>query len=223
MSGPYPPHHATGASGPKFSGPPRDQPPGGYPQDRAGGRFDPGPAAAAYPGTLPPPVQYPRRRRWPVVAAIAVAVAVVAAIVVGLVLVVRDQPAEESAVLTPASAQQAIQTYLDALSDADIQTIAKNTLCGLYDGVKDRRSDDALAKLSAEAFHKQFSKAEVTSVDAMVFASPTAAQALFTMKVVPAGRTGSGAEIERQGVAQMLVYNNQVLVCSYVLRTAGTF
>ena len=87
-------------------------------------------------------------------------------------------------------------------------------LCGLYDGVKDRRTDDALARMSSEAFQKQFARADVTSVDTVVFASPNSAQALFTMKV---------AGVERQAVAQLLVHNNEILVCSYVQRTAGAF
>jgi hypothetical protein len=61
----------------------------------------------------------------------------------------------------------------------------------------------------------------VTGVDTIVFASPTAAQVLFSMKAVPAG--SSAGSVERQGVAQVLVYNNDILVCSYVLRTAGMF
>jgi hypothetical protein len=64
---------------------------------------------------------------------------------------------------------------------------------------------------------------QVTSVDTIVFASPTAAQVLFTMKVVPAGSTRDPGSAERQGVAQVLSYNNEILVCSYVLRTAGMF
>ena len=112
---------------------------------------------------------------------------------------------------------------MDALSDGDIQTIARNSLCGLYDGVRDRRTDDALARLSSEAFQTQFSKADVTSVDTMVFASPTSAQALFTMRVVPAkGARGEGGT-ERQAVAQLLAHNNEIVVCSYVQRTAATF
>ena len=104
-----------------------------------------------------------------------------------------------------------------------MEAISRNSLCGLYDGVKDRRSDDALATLSSDAFRKQFSSVEVTSIDTMVLASPTAAQVLFTMKVVPARGGRSGGDAERQGVAQVLAYNGEILVCSYVLRTAGMF
>jgi hypothetical protein len=41
------------------------------------------------------------------------------------------------------------------------------------------------------------------------------------MRVTSAIR-GGGA-VERQGVAQLLSYDNEILVCSYVLRTAGVF
>ena len=112
---------------------------------------------------------------------------------------------------------------LDALSDGDIQTISRNTLCGLYDGVRDRRTDDALARLSSDAFQKQFSKADVTSVDTMVFASPNSAQVLFTMKVMPAAGSRGNDGTERQAVAQLLTHDNEILVCSYVQRMAGTF
>ena len=35
--------------------------------------------------------------------------------------------------LTTASAQTAIQNYLDALQRGDVETIARHTLCGLFD------------------------------------------------------------------------------------------
>jgi len=177
-----------------------------------------------YSPALPPPLPYPpARRRAPLIAAIAIGVATAIAVVTAVVFGVRDDDAAPTAALTPTAAQHAIQNYLDALSDGDIQTISRNTLCGLYDGVKDRRTDDALARLSSETFRKQFSHAEVTSVDTMVFTSTTSAQALFTMRVAPTAgnRTDDGAE--RQAVAQLLVHDGQLLVCSYVQRTAGTF
>ena len=93
--------------------------------------------------------------------------------------------------MTTASAKTAIQEYLDALQRGDIETIARHTLCGLFDAVKERRSDLALADLSSDAFRKQFSKADVTSIDKMVFSSPYQAQVLFTMRVSPAGSRSS--------------------------------
>ena len=64
----------------------------------------------------------------------------------------------------------------------------------MYDAVRDRRSDQALAKLSSDAFRKQFSEAQVTSIDKIVYWSHYQAQVLFTMRVEPA--TG-GAKRDR--------------------------
>ncbi len=147
----------------------------------------------------------------------------VAGIVVAAVLAGRGPAPSSNTGLTADAVKVAIQKYLDALSDGDIQNISRNTLCGLYDGVKDRRTDDALARMSSDAFQKQFAKADVTSVDTMVFSSPNSAQVLFTMKVAPATGSRDGGGIERQAVAQVLAYDNQILVCSYVQRAAGTF
>jgi hypothetical protein len=235
MAGPYPPHQGTGAFGP-YSDPHPSRPfsaPPVYPEAYANpyqpAPFAPpgpppgaGPASGAYPGPLPPPLPYPKRRRWRVVTGVLVALAVIAGLVTAVMFTVHDDSAKQNTVLTAATAQQAIQDYLNALSKDDVEAISRNSLCGLYDGVKDRRSDDALATLSSDAFQKQFSSVQVTGVDTIVFASPTAAQVLFSMKAVPAG-SGSAGDVERQGVAQVLVYNNDILVCSYVLRTAGMF
>jgi hypothetical protein len=109
---------------------------------------------------------------------------------------------------------------LDALDHRDTETIARNALCGIYDAVRDRRSDQALAKLSSDAFRKQFSEVEVTAVDKVVYLSQYQAQALFTMKVSPFA--GGPMHGQVQGIAQLLFQRNQILVCSYVLRTAGS-
>jgi hypothetical protein len=221
MAGPYPPHQGSGADGPypeSHPGAQHSQPfavPPTYPEAYVN------PYPAAHHHWHLPPVPYPKRRRWRVVLGVLVALAVIGALVTAVVFGVRSTSGTNGTVLTASSAQKAIQDYLDALSNDDVETIARNSLCGLYDGVKDRRSDDALATLSSDAFKKQFSSAQVTSVDTIVFASPTAAQVLFTMKVVPAG--GGQGSAERQGVAQLLAYNNDILVCSYVMRTAGMF
>ncbi|CAJ1582168.1 hypothetical protein [[Mycobacterium] wendilense] len=209
MAGPYPPHQGN-------------DPSGEYPVSPNYGPnyVDP---AGAFPGPVPQPVPYPKRPRWPVLAAGIVVLAAVAGIVAALVFAGGEKSsATAGGAITTDSAQRAIQAYLDALSNKDLEVIARNTLCGIYEGVKDRRSDDALAKMSADAFEKQFSSAEVTSVDAIVFASPNSAQVLFTMRTEPARGT-RGGPTERQGVAQLLSYDNQILVCSYVLRTAGAF
>ena len=230
MAGPYQPHQGTDPYPsqplpyPETSGALSPAP--SYPGTSYPGTSYPGtsyPVGTSYPGTLPPPLPYPKRRRGRTIAAVLVSLAVVAGIVVAAVFAGGDNATNQPALLTPAASKAAIQNYLDALSDGDIQTISRNTLCGLYDGVRDRRTDDALARLSSDAFQKQFSKADVTSVDTMVFASPNSAQVLFTMKVMPAAGSRGNDGTERQAVAQLLTHDNEILVCSYVQRTAGTF
>ena len=108
-----------------------------------------------------------------------------------------------------------------------IETVARHTLCGLFDAVKEHRSDLALASLSSDAFRKQYSRAEVTSIDKMVLWSPNQAQVLFTMKVAPAAdpstRSLPPKSDEEQAVAQLLAQDNEILVCSYLPRTAGQY
>src|SRR6478609_4679648 len=178
-----------------------------------------------YPAMLPPPLQYPKRRWWPIAAVVA-AVVVVAALIGAIVFASRNDNAPGHTALTDASAKAAIQEYLDALSKGDDQTVARHTLCGLFDAVKERRSDLALASLSSDAFRKQYSKAEVTSIDKMVLWSPNQAQVLFTMKVAPAigsTRVLQPKTDEEQAVAQLLAQDNEILVCSYLPRAAGQF
>jgi hypothetical protein len=210
MTGPYPPDYGAGPVGPQIYTP---QP---YPEN----------APSPYPSMLPPPLQYPKRQWWKTIAAVAVAIVAVAALVTAIVVAARDNAASHSA-LTDASAKAAIQEYLDALSKGDDQTVARHTLCGLFDAVKEHRSDLALASLTSDAFRKQYSHAEVTSIDKMVLWSPNQAQVLFTMKVAPAtGSTTRGQQLkndEEQAVAQLLAQDNQILVCSYLPRTAGQF
>jgi len=234
MSGPYPPPF-QGAPGPDQTDPHLGQsayPPnrgqawGPYrPLDPPNTPFYPGPAGVGYPGPPgpgPAPVPYPKTGRWKPIVAVVLSVAIIAAVIAAVVFIGRDDAGRGGTALTTTTVQESIQGYLDALGDGDVEAISRNALCGLYDGVRDRRSDDALARLSSDAFQKQFSSAQVTSVDAMVFASPNSAQVLFTMQVVPTSGNRGGDD-ERQGVAQVLAYGDQVLVCSYVLRTAGTF
>ena len=136
----------------------------------------------------------------------------------------RTGRAASGGALTEASAKAAIQDYLDALSNGDDETVARHTLCGLFDAAKERRSDLALAGLSSDAFRKQYDSAKVTSIDKMVMWSPTQAQVLFTMEVVPA--SGTSAEVspaEEQAIAQLLSLDDEILVCSYLPRTAGQF
>jgi hypothetical protein len=208
MTGPYPPEYGAGPVGPQMYAP---QP---YQAN----------VPSPYPSMLPPPVPYPKRRWWPI-AAVALAVAVVAALVTAIVLASRNDASGHTA-LTQASAKAAIQEYLDALSKGDDQTVARHTLCGLFDAVKEHRSDLALASLSSDAFRKQYSHVEVTSIDKMVNWSPNQAQVLFTMQVTLASgstRDQSTKDNEEQAVAQLLAEDNQILVCSYLPRTAGQY
>jgi hypothetical protein len=221
MAGPYPPEYGAGPVGPQMypeSFPQQPFPPPGaaqpYPEN----------VPSAYPGMLPPPVQYPKRRRTKLIAGVVLAVVVIAAVVTAIVFAAgNDKPAGRGT-LSDASAKAAIQEYLDALSKGDDETVARHTLCGLFDAVKERRSDLALASLSSDAFRKQYSRAEVTSIDKMVQWSPNQAQVLFTMKVAPAsGSRGQSTRDEQQAVAQLLAQDDEVLVCSYLPRTAGQY
>jgi hypothetical protein len=210
MAGPYPPDYGAGAVGPQ---PHPVQP---YPENPV--------VPSAYPGMLPPPMPYRKRRRWPLVLGALLAIALIGAAVAALVLTVRSDDQPGSSTLTADSAHAAIQTYLDSLSNGDDETIARHTLCGIFDEVKERRSDLALADLSSDAFRKQFSRAEVTSIDKMVFWSQHQAQVLFTMRVSPpTGTRGQPDESEEQGVAQLLAQDNEILVCSYLLRAANQY
>ena len=92
----------------------------------------------------------------------------------------------------------------------------------MFDAVKERKSDLALARLASDAFGKQFASAEVTSIDEIVLSSSYQAQALFTMRVSPATGSRRGRD-EEQGVAQLLRQGNQLLVCSYLLRTTAQY
>jgi hypothetical protein len=150
-----------------------------------------------------------------------VAVALLAAMTAAIAYGVRTNGANTGGAFSEGSIETAIQGYLDALAHRDVDTIERNALCGLYDGVRDRRSDQALARLSSDAFRKQFSEVKVTEIDKVVYLSQYQAQALFTMKVSPA--TGGPVRGQVQGIAQLLFQRNQILVCSYVLRTAGSY
>jgi hypothetical protein len=210
MAGPYPPEYGAGPAGPQM-----------YPESFSDQPY-PNNVPSAYPGMLPPPVQYRRKRRWPLVVGAVLAVAVVAGLVAAIVLAAGSNKQAGAGALTDASVKAAIQEYLDAMTNGDDETVARHTLCGLFDSVKERRSDLALAGLSSDAFRKQYSRAEVTSIDKMVQWSPHQAQVLFTMRVVPAGRSGR-SDGEEQAVAQLLAHDDETLVCSYLPRTAGQY
>jgi hypothetical protein len=210
MPGPYSPNHRFGIDGPPFTDPHPSQP---IPGQQAA------PPSAAYPGPLPPPVRYPKRRRRRLVLGILLVLVLVTGLVAAILRGSHNGPT--TATISDATAKTAIQRYLDALEHRDIDTIARNALCGIYDAVRDRRSDQALAKLSSEAFRKQFTEAQVTSIDKIVYWSDYQAQVLFSMRVQPG--TGSAPHEQVQGIAQLLLQHNQLLVCSYVQRTAGSY
>ena len=183
----------------------------------------PGQVPSAYPGTLPPPVNYPkspRRRRFVLFGVGLLVVALVAAAVVAIVLSAgRDDDA--AIAVSDGSATTAIQGYLDALANGDDETIARNNSCGFFDAVQDKRTDMTLANLTSDAFRRQFGSARVASIDKIVTWSPNQAQVLFTMRATPASR--SQGEVERQGVAQLLIQNREILVCSYLPRSTGQY
>lgn len=214
MPGPYSSDHRVGSGGPPFTDTHPSEPipaPPGYPTP---------PPAAVYPGPMPPPAPFrkPRRR---LVVAVGVALLVIAAAIAGIGYASHRAPVAAPGAFSDATATSAIQGYLDALQHRDTEVIARNTLCGIYDAVRDRRSDQALAKLSSDAFRKQFSEARVTSIDKIVYWSDYQAQVLFTMRVQQS--TGTNTRDEVQGVAQLISQHNQTLVCSYVLHSAGMY
>ena len=209
MAGPHPPNHTLGTDGPTRHA--ESQPV----------EFPGGPPPADYAGQ-PPHAPYPRRRsRRRLIVGMLAAIAVVAALTVAIVYGVRTNGANTGTSFSEGSAKVAIQGYLDALEHRDIDVIVRNALCGMYDGVRDKRSDQALAKMSSDAFRKQFSKVQLTSIDKIVYLSQYQVQALFTMRVLPA--TGGPTREDVQGVAQLLFQRGQIEVCSYVLRTGGSY
>jgi hypothetical protein len=183
----------------------------------------PGHVPSAYPGALPPPVAYPRspRRKRLLIAGIALLVIALAAAGVTAIVLTAKRTDRSPLTVTNASATTAIQGYLDALIKGDDETIARNNSCGFYDAVTDRRTDMTLAKLSSDAFRSQYGKATVTAIDKIVTWSQYQSQALFTMHATPAGR--SQGEVERQAIAQLLVQDGKILVCSYLPRNTGQF
>jgi hypothetical protein len=226
MAGRHPPNHTVGTGGPARRA---ESQPVGFPAAPATGdpafasapATDPRRPAGNYAGQ-PPPAPYPRRRsRRRLVIGVLVAVALVAAMTVAIVYGVRTNGANTGTAVSEGAAKAAIQEYLDALEHRDIDVIVRNALCGMYDGVRDKRSDQALAKMSSDAFRKQFSGVELTSIDKIVYLSQYQAQALFTMRVSPA--TGGPTRGDVQGVAQLLFQRGQIMVCSYVLRTGGSY
>ena len=210
MAGPHPPNHTVGADGPT---PYPESQPLEFPHESPAGAPPFGPAS-------PTPAPTRKSRRGLIVGLLA-AVAVAAAMTMAIVYGVRTNGANTGAAFSEASAKTAIQGYLDDLDRRDIDGIVRNALCGMYDSVRDKRSDQALAKLGSDAFRRQFSAVELTSIDKIVYLSQYQAQALFTMQVSPA--TGGPMHGQVQGVAQLLFQRGQILVCSYVLRSGSSY
>jgi hypothetical protein len=226
MAGPQSPNHSVGTDGPT---PHAESQPIEFPNEPTAGDAaftsapinDAGSPLAGYAGQ-PPTVPYPRRRsKRRLIIGLLVAIALVAATTLAIAYGVRTNGANTGASFSEGAAKAAIQEYLDALDHRDIDVIVRNALCGMYDGVRDKRSDQALAKMSSDAFRKQFSEVELTSIDKIVYLSQYQAQVLFTMRVSPA--TGGPMRGEVQGVAQLLFQRGQIEVCSYVLRTGGSY
>jgi hypothetical protein len=216
MAGPFPyPESPRPESQPQQAFPQSGMMPGPGPY--------PGQVPSSYPGTLPPPVNYPKspRRKRLLVAGLGLLVIVLVATGATAIVVTAKRADRTQTAVTNASATTAIQGYLDALTNGDDETVARNNSCGFYDAVTDRRTDMTLAKLGSDAFRGQYSKATVTSIDKIVTWSQYQAQALFTMRATPAGR--SQGEVERQAIAQMLVQDGKILVCSYLPRNTGQF
>jgi hypothetical protein len=224
MPGPYSPHRGMGID----AAPATDLHPSQLmPAQHAHAGALPGEAtqaalpSAAYPGLLPPPVPYPKRHSGRLVPGVLIAVVVTAAMTAAIIYGTHRSRTTSAGMLSDTTVKTAIQGYLDALESRDIENIARNTLCGIYDAVRDRRPDHVLAKLSSDAFRKQFSEAQVTSIDKIVYWSDYEAQVLFSMRVKPAA--GGSPRDGVQGIGQLLLQRNQVLVCSYVLRTASPY
>lgn len=218
MAGPHSPNHTVGTGGSgNQSQPYPGSPPVDFPEQPTGGAAF-APAAGQPALAVPSPRRRPRRR---LVIWLVVALAVAAVLTLAIVYGVRTNGANTGAAFSDASVKTAIQGYLDALEHRDTDAIVRNTLCGMYDGVHDKRSDQALAKLNSDAFRKQFSQVQVSSIDKIVYLSQYQAQALFSMQVSPS----SGVPVHGpvQGVAQLLFQHGQILVCSYVLRAGGSY
>ncbi|PRC41973.1 hypothetical protein C6A85_000000112905, partial [Mycobacterium sp. ITM-2017-0098] len=79
MSGPYPPPYGAGPVGPQMYPEPYPSQPYAYPNTGID---------TSYPGALPPPVQYPKRKRrpWIIVVVAVLAIAAVVAVVSAVAL-----------------------------------------------------------------------------------------------------------------------------------------
>jgi hypothetical protein len=224
MAGPHPPNPAVGAEGAQQAQPypqsgPNEPETLEFPHHLSG--TEPAFADSRAPTGPPASGHYRKRRPKRLLIGTLLAIALVAALTTAIVYGVRTNGANTGSAFNEGSAKTAIQSYLNSLAHRDIDGIVRNSLCGLYDSVKDKHSDQALAKLSSDAFRKQFSDVAVTTIDKIVYLSQYQAQVLFSMQVTPA--TGGPARGQMQGIAQVLFQRGDILVCSYVLRNTGQF
>jgi hypothetical protein len=77
---------------------------------------------------------------------------VVAGIVVAAVLAGRGPAPSSNTGLVADAVKVAIQKLYSTRYRTATSRTSPATLCGLYDGVKDRRTDEALARMSSDAF-----------------------------------------------------------------------
>lgn len=218
MAGPHPPNPIVGANGPASG---RHEFMATEPAFATNPRDGAAQPVVNYPEQLPPPVPYPRRRPKRLIIGLLVVVGLVAAMTAAIVYGVRTNGANTGATFSEAKVKTAIQGYLDALEHRDIETISRNALCGIYDGVHDHRADQAMARASSDSFRKQFSQVEVTSVDKIVYLSQYQAQVLFTMRTSPA--RGGSSRAEMQALAQLLFQRGQISVCSFIPRDTASY
>jgi hypothetical protein len=229
MAGPHPPNPIVGADGPPFAGttspePERNEFIATEPAFATNPAINPPDGTTpppAYPEQLPPAAAYPRRRSKRLIIGLLVVVLLAAALTAAIVYGVRTNGANTGSTFSEGTVKTAIQGYLDALEHRDIETISRNALCGMYDGVRDHRPDQTMAKTNSDAFRKQFSHVEVTSIDKIVYLSQYQAHVLFTMRVSTA--TGGSTQEDIQGLAKLLFQRGQVSVCSYIPRDVGLY
>lgn len=182
----------------------------------------PGFSTEPYPGLppLPPPVEYPERKRglpsWAWVAGAAV-------VLVGLALAIAltnkgSDPiggGGSGSQVAESTLQRAIQDHLDALASNDAKKIARNAGCGLFDAMKDQSQELSLARMAGQGFIKDYGKATITSIDKTVWLSDRQAHVLYSLK------TEKGTQGTPQGQAEVLVDGADLYVCSNYLRTAA--
>ena len=119
------------------------------------------PAAFAIPAAPPRATRSDGHKRRLIIGVL-LAIALVAAMTVAIVYGVRTNGANTGAAFSEGIGQNGDSGLSGrAREPRHRRASSRNALCGLYDGVRDKRSDQALAKLSSDAFRKQFSQVAV--------------------------------------------------------------